>query len=45
MLEAGLGVGPGSPFSEEEDNASPNGGRPGWKNEKYWEDLNEVLYF
>lgn len=46
MLEAGFGVGPGSPFSNnKEDDESSDGGKPGWKDEKYWEDWNEILSF
>lgn len=48
MLEAGLGGGPRSPWSDKDldvDDASPNGGRPVWKDERYWEDWNEVLKF
>jgi hypothetical protein len=54
MLEAGTGVRPAKAKVEpemfadkevEEDDGSPNGGRPGWKNERYWEDWNEILEF
>jgi hypothetical protein len=48
MLEAGLGVGGTSPFSDRDgeiEDGSPNAGRSVWKDERYWEDWNEVLKF
>jgi hypothetical protein len=53
MLEAGLGVGvedgAGIPWAEAVqeyvDHGSPNAGRPVWRDERYWEDWNEVLKF
>lgn len=53
MLEAGMGSGGRTgmlwPDGNEEfvfvDDGSPNAGRPIWKEERYWEDWNEVLKF